>query len=242
MVAEKLSESKRCDVRHCRRENYVANEAVGVASVRDKSEVTKHPADVNKTDNGERYVSQLAASAIAQNWDEQDQRNRERRHGDKESVPTRARIFAARIRNYGSDADHNDSGINCCGHPRVTTQSRCLCEFLESVDRKQRNAHDCWNPPEKNNDETDSGNENPQQIGLGHRRGFFLQNEPEKAYYRAGDCERNQNDPEVSAKNRIVQRDVWRHHRLSCSAAMMRFKRTTIVSTQPAMTARQVQS
>src|SRR6266850_1108617 len=87
------------DVSQPCRENNVANEAVGVASVSDKSEVTEHPADVNKTDYGERYASQLAASAIAQNRNEQDQRDRERRHGDKESVPARALFFAARIRN-----------------------------------------------------------------------------------------------------------------------------------------------
>src|SRR6266850_6517853 len=99
MAAENLSESKCRDVSQPRRENDVANKAVSIASIRDKSEVTEHPADVNKTDNGERYAPQLAASAIAQNRNEQDQRDRERRHGDKESVPARALFFAARIRN-----------------------------------------------------------------------------------------------------------------------------------------------
>src|SRR5258705_10321721 len=99
MAAENFYESKCRDVSHPRRENNVANKAVGVASVRDKSEVTEHPADVNKTDNGERYALQLAAGAIAQNRNEQDQRDRERRHGDKESVPTRALFFATRLRN-----------------------------------------------------------------------------------------------------------------------------------------------
>src|SRR6476660_8005727 len=99
MAAENFSESKCRDVSQPRRENNVAKKAVGVASVRDKSEVTEHPADVNKTDNGERYASQFTTSAIAQNRNEQDQRNRERRHGDKESVPARALFFAARVRN-----------------------------------------------------------------------------------------------------------------------------------------------
>src|SRR4029453_18496091 len=98
MAAEYLSESKCRDVSQPRRENNVANKAVGVASVSDKSEVTEHPADVNKTDNGERYASQLAASAIAQNRNEQDQRDRERRHCEKQSVPARAVFFAARMR------------------------------------------------------------------------------------------------------------------------------------------------
>src|SRR5215831_4083973 len=121
-------------------------------------------------------------------------------------------------------------------------QSRCSREFLESVDRKHRDANDRWNPSKKNNYETDSGDENPRPIRLEHRCGFLFQNESQKTEQRAGDRERNQNDPEVSAKNRIVQRDLRRHHPLSCSAAVMRFKRTTIVSTQPAMTTRQVQS
>src|SRR5882757_10630250 len=99
MAAENFPETKRRDVSQSCRENNVANKAVGVASVRDKSEVTEHPADVNKTDNGERYALQLAASAIAQNRNEQDQRDRERRHGDKESVPAGALFFATRRRN-----------------------------------------------------------------------------------------------------------------------------------------------
>ena len=117
-----------------------------------------------------------------------------------------------------------------------------MCEFLERVDRKKRDADDRWNASEKNNDEADHRDENPRPIRFEHRRGVPFQNQSQKAEHRTGDCEGNQNDPEVSAKNRIVQRDLRRHHRLSCSVVMMRFKRTTIVSTQPAMTIRQVQS
>src|SRR5262245_65893906 len=91
MAAENFPESKGRNVSQPRRKDDVANEPVGVASVRHESEVTEHPADVNKADNGERYVSQLAASAVPQNWNEQNQSDRERRHGDKESVPTRAK-------------------------------------------------------------------------------------------------------------------------------------------------------
>src|ERR1700756_3556128 len=105
MAAENFPESKGRDVSQARRENKVAKKAVGVASVRHKSEVTEHPADVNKTDNGQRYLLQLAASAIAQNRNEQNQRDRERRHGDKESVPARPLLFTVRIRNYRGDSD-----------------------------------------------------------------------------------------------------------------------------------------
>src|SRR4029450_5704710 len=131
---------------------------------------------------------------------------------------------------------------NRAGYPPVAIQSRCAREFFESVNRKQRDAYNCWNASEKNNDETDSGDENPRPIRLEHRRGFLLQNETQKTEQRASDCEGNPNNPEVSAKDGIVQRDLRRHHGLSCSAAVMRFKRTTIVSTQPPMMTRQVQS
>src|SRR5262245_40722986 len=140
MAAKNFPESKCRDVSQPRCENDVAKKAVCIPSVRDKSEVTEHPADINKTDNGERYVPQLAASAIAQNWDEQDQRDRERRRGDKESVPTRARVSPARIRNYRSDSDRNDSGINCPGHPGGPVQSGGVRAFLDSVDPKQGSA------------------------------------------------------------------------------------------------------
>src|SRR4026208_1940863 len=109
MAAENFPERKSRDISQSRRENNVANKAVGIASVRDESEVTEHPADVNKTDNGERYALQLAASAIPQNWTEETPRDRDRRHADKESVPTGARFFATRIRNQRSDSHRNDS-------------------------------------------------------------------------------------------------------------------------------------
>jgi hypothetical protein len=40
---------------------------------------------------------QLAASAVPQNWNEQNQRDYERRRGDKESITTRARFLVAWI-------------------------------------------------------------------------------------------------------------------------------------------------
>src|SRR5207248_9034176 len=122
----------------------------------DESEVPNHPADINKTDNGERYALQLAASAIAQKRNQQDQRDRERRHGNKESVPARALFTTARIRNYRGDSDRNDCRINRAAHPRVTMQSQCAREFLESVDRKQRDAHYHCNASANSNDKTDS--------------------------------------------------------------------------------------
>jgi len=77
-------------------------------------------------------------------------------------------------------------------------------EFLESVDRKQRDADDRWNASEKNNDETDSGDENPRAIRLEHRRSLLSKRIAENRAPAPGDCEGNQNDPEVITKNRIV--------------------------------------
>src|SRR5881392_532114 len=98
MAPKYFPKSKGCDVSQPRRENDVTDKAIGIARVRHESEVTEHPADINKTDNGEGHVLQLAASAIAQNRNQQDQRDRERRHGNKESVPARALFATARIR------------------------------------------------------------------------------------------------------------------------------------------------
>ena len=64
MAAENFPESKGRNVSQPCRENNVANEAVGVASVRDESEVTEHPADVNKTNNRKGYALQFAVRAI----------------------------------------------------------------------------------------------------------------------------------------------------------------------------------
>ena len=84
MTAENLPESKAGNVSQPRCENNVTDKGVGIARVRHESEMTEHPTDVNKTDNREGYALQLAVGAIAQNRNEQDRRDRERRRGDKE--------------------------------------------------------------------------------------------------------------------------------------------------------------
>src|SRR5947207_4689711 len=75
MTPEDLPESEGRDVAQRRGENNVTNKAVGIDGVGEKSEMTEHPAHANKTDNGERDSLEFAASAIPQNWNQQDQRN-----------------------------------------------------------------------------------------------------------------------------------------------------------------------
>src|SRR5438105_3899931 len=41
--------------------------------------------------------------------------------------------------------------------------------------------------------------------------------------------DQDESDQEISTKDGIVQRDLRQHHCLSCSATVIRFKRTTIV-------------
>ena len=230
MPAENFPERKRGDVGQFRRENDEAKKAVGVARVGEKSEMAEHPADVDESDNRERHSLQFAAGAIAQNRNEQNQRDREHRHRDKESVPAGARFFAARMRDERRDSDRDDSGINRAGHPPIAIQTRRAREFLESENREQRDADDGRNASEKNDD----ANRSPairihdQYVSNIDAVSFFKTNrrKPRTAPPSASEIKTM---TEVSAKNWIVQRDLRRHHCLSCSAAVIRFKRTTIV-------------
>src|SRR6059058_1717711 len=136
MPAENFSDRERSNVAQRSRKDNEADEAVSIARVSQKSEMPEHPADINESDDGERHPLQFAAGAIAQNRNDQDQRDLEDRHRDKKTVPTGAWFFAARMRNYRRNSDSNDSGVNCAGHPPVAIQSGSARELLESVDRE----------------------------------------------------------------------------------------------------------
>src|SRR4051812_7640107 len=98
MPAEDFSEGECGDVADRSRENDEANKAVGVARVGEESEMPKHPADINESDNRERHFLQLSVRAIAQNRNEEDERYCEDRHCDKKSVPAGARFITAWVR------------------------------------------------------------------------------------------------------------------------------------------------
>src|SRR6266853_4515113 len=99
MSAENFAKGERGDVTHSRGKNNETNKSVSVARVSQKSEMPEHPADINESDDGERHSLQLAAGAIAQDRNEQDESDREDRHCHKKSIPTGAWFFAAWMRN-----------------------------------------------------------------------------------------------------------------------------------------------
>src|SRR4030095_15057789 len=76
------------------RKDNEADKAIGVARIRQKSEVTKHPADINESDNRERHSLQFSARPIAQNRNHQDKGDGKDRHCDKESIPPGALLLA----------------------------------------------------------------------------------------------------------------------------------------------------
>jgi len=97
MTPKQAPEGKRGHVVHLRRKDDVTNISVSVDGVREKAEVAKHPSDVNKADDGQTHPLQLASGAVAQNWNEQDERDREHWHRDEKSIPARAGFISARV-------------------------------------------------------------------------------------------------------------------------------------------------
>jgi hypothetical protein len=126
----------------------------------------------------------------------------------------------------------------------IANETVCITSVRQKsqVTNIQPRADDPWYTPEENNGEPNCGDENPRPIRLKHARGFLFHDEAQKAKQRTACREGDKNDKEIIAKNRIVQRNLRRHQRVSCNSAVMRFKRTTIVSTQPATTKKHVQS
>ena len=99
MASENFAERKCSYVTDRSCKNNVTKKTVGIGGVGQKSEVPEHPADVNKPDDGQRHALQFAARAVAQNRNEENQRDRKHRNGNKKSIPAGARLFATRMRN-----------------------------------------------------------------------------------------------------------------------------------------------
>src|SRR4051794_3699359 len=134
MTSKETAECESGHIAEFRRENDVTQVAVCVSRIGQETEMAKHPADVYEADNGERHSLQFAARTIPRDRDEQDERNRENRHGNEECVPTRARFPSARIGQDTGCAEGENSGVAGARHPPVAIQSGSAREFLEAED------------------------------------------------------------------------------------------------------------
>ncbi len=86
MPSKQSSKRKCTDVIQFGRKNNLTKKSVGIRRIREKTQMSKHPADVNKADDAQQYVLQLAACAIAQDSNKQDQCDNENRHGHEKAI------------------------------------------------------------------------------------------------------------------------------------------------------------
>src|SRR6266498_2782723 len=87
MPPKQSAKCKCADIIQFGREDDVTKKSVGIRRVRQKTQMAEHPADVNKANNAQRHLLQLASGAVAQDRNEQDQCDSENRHGHKKAIP-----------------------------------------------------------------------------------------------------------------------------------------------------------
>src|SRR5207237_9382000 len=87
MPPKQSAKCKRGDVIQFCREDDVTKKSVGIRRVRQKTQMSEHPADVNKANDAQRHLLQFAPGALAQDRNQQDQCDRENRHGHKTAIP-----------------------------------------------------------------------------------------------------------------------------------------------------------
>src|SRR5438128_6835971 len=180
MPSKPSAKCKRADVIQFGREDNVTKKSVGVGGVRQKTQMSEHPADVNKANDAQRHLLQFAAGAVAQDRNEQDQHDSENRHSHKKSIPTCTRLLAARMRYPGCNADRNDPGVTGARHPPVAIQSRRASEFLEPKNRKQCHPNNDRNASCENNQQPDRRHHKPRTIGCPDRAKPLLKSPMEK--------------------------------------------------------------
>src|SRR5467141_1022191 len=112
MASKQSAKCKRADVIQFGREDDVTKKSVRIRRVRQKTQMSEHPADVNKAHEAQRHFLQFAPGAVAQDRNEQDQCNRENRHSHKKAIPACTWLFAARMRYPGCNAHRNDASVN----------------------------------------------------------------------------------------------------------------------------------
>src|SRR5439155_26092178 len=92
MPPEQSAKCKSGDVIQFRREDDVTKKSIGIRRVRQKTQMSEHPADVNKANDAQRHLLQFAAGAVAQDRNEQDQCDSKNRHGHEKAIRACTRL------------------------------------------------------------------------------------------------------------------------------------------------------
>src|SRR6266496_206792 len=174
MPPKQSAKCKRADIIQFGGEDDVTKKSVGIRRVRQKTQMSEHPADVNKANDAQRHLLQFAPGAVAQDRNEQDQRDSEHWHGHKKSIPACTSLFAARMRYPGCNSNRNDAGVNGARHPPVAIQSGGAREFLEPKDRKQCHPDNDWAPSGENNQQRNRRHHQPRTIRFPDRTQILL--------------------------------------------------------------------
>src|SRR5206468_10150358 len=174
MSSKQSAKCERADIIQFGGEDNVTKKSVGVRRVRKKTQMSEHPADVDKANDAQRHLLQFAPGTVAQDRNEQNQGDSENRHGHKKSIPAWTWLFAARMRYPGCNANRDDARVNGARHPPVAIQSRRAREFLEPKNRKQCHSSNDRDASRKNNQQPDRRHHQPRTIGFPDRAQLLL--------------------------------------------------------------------
>ena len=244
------AERERRHVVHLHGEDQVEEIAVGVLRVRQKPDVSEHPADVEEPEQGQGDGLELPFGPVAENGHQQDQGNHKRGPDDEHAVP--ARPIEHGIRHGREHARAQNARVHHAGHPPVAIQSGRPGEFLEPDDRHEREEGNGREPSEEDAGEHERDHHQPPAIrppGMAD----VLAEQSQHADHAARHGEQSQENRQVGQKDITVERSLGRHGSsfggvrfrrrvLYGQPHMIRANRIQIVCTQPTRITTSVQS
>src|SRR4029077_3929968 len=154
-------------------------------------------------------------------------------------------LVAPGMRKQGSDADSNNSCVNCSGHPPVAVQSRSAGKFLKAKNREQGYRDDKGNAPSPDDSRSQRSHNQPGTIRPPNITHILPEEELDQANDPTGAEQHDDKNRDVGPKNRILNCGRKGHQMprsLAFNAGMIRPRRCMIVSIQPTMTTRHAQS
>ena len=109
------------------------------------------------------------------------------------------------------ESDSDNPCVGRTGHPPVAVQSRSARKFLESENSEQGDADNGWSPPGEDHRHSNWSEHEPRPVCAPDRTEVFFRDQLDQAEDKPAHGQRAENDPDVGAENRIVERLVRRH-------------------------------
>lgn len=216
MSTEEFSEGEGGDIIQFNGEEDIKEVGIGKSGIGEESEMTEHPTEIDKADDGQSDELELALHDIFEDGDEEYSGDGIDGECHEDAIP--AWIPGERVHSQSTDSDGDRGEIDRSSHVPITVESGSAGKFLESENGERREEDDGGDASEKDGQEGEGDHDEPTAVGPPGMVHVLLHPPTKKNQKKSHEEKTAEEECGVEPEDRAGKRSAGRHGATLCDS------------------------